>query len=120
MLFVPTRRRLRVSAKKRSDSTRVCDLIPPLLRRCDTGRDNPLPARASLHRRGRLCAWVTPAARSRMNGKLIAVGALMLGALPGIAAAQSTPQVKVGGVVYAHYLYQLTDEADGANNFDIA
>ena len=55
-----------------------------------------------------------------MNGKLIAVGMMALGTLPGIAAAQSTPQVKVGGVVYAHYLYLLADEADGANNFDIA
>ena len=55
-----------------------------------------------------------------MNGKLIAVGVMMLSALPGVSAAQGTPQVKVGGVVYAHYLYQLTDEADGANNFDIA
>jgi hypothetical protein len=44
----------------------------------------------------------------------------MLGMLPAVAAAQEkAPQVKVGGVVYAQYLYQLADEADGANNFDV-
>ena len=35
--------------------------------------------------------------------------------------AQSAPSpVRVGGVIYAHYLYLPADEADGANNFDIA
>jgi hypothetical protein len=56
-----------------------------------------------------------------MNSKWIgAVCAMAIGAVPAGAAAQdNAPQVKVGGVVYAQYLYQLADAADGANNFDI-
>ena len=55
-----------------------------------------------------------------MTRSRAAVGVVMLGMLPAMAAAQEkAPQVKVGGVVYAQYLYQLADEADGANNFDI-
>ena len=58
--------------------------------------------------------------RSRMNGMRVALGLALVGMLPAAGAAQDkVPQVKVGGVVYAQYLYQLTDEADGANNFDI-
>lgn len=35
--------------------------------------------------------------------------------------AQGAPSpVRMGGVIYAHYLYLPSDEADGANNFDIA
>ena len=56
-----------------------------------------------------------------MRGRTVAKGLMLLAGLPVGAAAQDTaPQVKVGGVVYAHYLYQLADEADGTNNFDIA
>ena len=55
-----------------------------------------------------------------MRGLRIGIGAALLGMLPAAVAAQDkAPQVKVGGVVYAQYLYLLTDEADGANNFDI-
>ncbi len=58
--------------------------------------------------------------RSWMIGMRVAVCLALLGMLPATGAAQhKAPQVKVGGVVYAQYLYQLTDEADGANNFDV-
>lgn len=54
-----------------------------------------------------------------MSRKAVAVTVLLLGALPISAMGQDKPQVKVGGVVYAQYLYQLADEADGANNYDV-
>ena len=57
--------------------------------------------------------------RTRVATMWVAMGVLGPG-LPTLAASQDkAPGVKVGGVVYAQYLYQLADEADGANNFDI-
>ena len=56
-----------------------------------------------------------------MRGLQAAIGTAVLGMLPvALAAQEKTPQVKVGGVVYAQYQYLLTDEADGANNFDVS
>lgn len=47
-------------------------------------------------------------------------GTALLATLPVVAAAQDTPEVRVGGVVYGHYQYLLSDEAGHGNNFDIA
>jgi hypothetical protein len=44
---------------------------------------------------------------------------LALGGAVGAAAQQTTPQVTVGGVVYAQYLYQLKDTANHYNAFDV-
>ncbi|HEX6643445.1 MAG TPA: porin [Gemmatimonadales bacterium] len=48
------------------------------------------------------------------------LGIALLVATPAIAEAQGTPPtVRVGGVVFAHYAWFPSEEADGANNFDV-
>ncbi len=52
--------------------------------------------------------------------RILAGAVLASLAVSGRAAAQQDgPQVKVGGVVYAQYLYQLGDTAAQGNNFDV-
>lgn len=48
----------------------------------------------------------------------VVLGGLLAIAAP-VAAQEAGPQVKVGGVVYAQYLYQLSDSAAHGNNFDV-
>ena len=55
-----------------------------------------------------------------MLRQAVLTGILAAG-IPIALVAQSAPSpVRVGGVIYAHYLYLPADEANGANNFDIA
>lgn len=50
----------------------------------------------------------------------VLAGTLVAFPLPVVAMrAQASPQVSVGGVVYAQYLYQLKDSANHVNNFDV-
>src|SRR5690606_17700875 len=45
----------------------------------------------------------------------------VMAAMPGGLAAQAGPDpVEVGGVIYAHYRYLLSDETGNGNNFDVA
>src|SRR5690606_17018402 len=49
------------------------------------------------------------------------LGMLVVVAIPDTIGAQgNTAPVKVGGVIYAHYRYLLSDEAGSGNNFDVA
>ncbi|MGE5926445.1 MAG: hypothetical protein ACM357_03750 [Gemmatimonadota bacterium] len=50
----------------------------------------------------------------------VVFGGALLAVLPAVALAQGSPTVKVGGVVYGHYQYVLSDDAGNSNNFDIA
>ena len=50
----------------------------------------------------------------------VVFGGALLAMLPTVASAQGGPTVKVGGVVYAHYQYFLSDDVGNSNNFDIA
>ncbi len=49
----------------------------------------------------------------------VVFGGALLAGLPAVALAQGSPTVKVGGVVYGHYQYFLSDDAGDSNNFDI-